>query len=138
MDLSLAILADTYTPLLAIFCVFILKSQFTKMRLLSLAIAFIYVTFFAFVEFHFGWWLALDANFSSHTAIVMVMIFALLQARFKIGVVAFTSVFAYGYLMVMLDYHSWFDILTTILVCFPCWLLFSYLNKKTKDTSSNK
>ena len=129
----LAILADIYTPLLAILCGFVLKPLFTLKRLLSFVVAFLYITLFALIEFHFGWWLAMDANFSSHTAIVMVMIFALLQAQLKVGILAFVSVFVYGYLMTELDYHSWFDILTTILVCLPCWIFFIYyLNSRIK------
>ena len=130
MNTTFAILADAYTPLLAILCGFVLKRLFTLKRLFSIIAAFSYVILFASIEIHFGWWLAMNANFSSHTAIVMVMIFALLQARLKIGMLAFASVFAYAYLMTVLDYHSWFDILTTMLVCLPCWLFFVYLNKK--------
>ncbi|TEW44297.1 hypothetical protein [Psychromonas algicola] len=129
MNTALAILADTYTPLLAILCGFVLKPLFTLKRLFSFIVAFSYVILFAFIEIYFGWWLAMDANFSSHTAIVMVMIFALLQTQLNIGILALASVFAYGYLMTVLDYHSWFDILTTMLVCLPCWLFFAYLNK---------
>ena len=98
----LAILADIYTPLLVSVCGFALKPLFTLKRLLSFVFAFLYITLFSIIEMHFGWWLIMEANFSSHTAFVMVFVFALLQSKIKTGAIAFATVFAYGYLMTIL------------------------------------
>jgi hypothetical protein len=126
----LAILADIYSPLLALFCVYYLKTAFDKKFVASFVIAYFYVYGFAYVEFQYGWWASVDANFSSHTAGVFVMVAALLAVNNKVGAVAFLSLLVYGVLMTTLNYHSWFDIFTTLLVCLPCWLLFIIVNRK--------
>tara|TARA_R110001592_G_scaffold337870_2_gene624674 strand:- start:754 stop:1161 length:408 start_codon:yes stop_codon:yes gene_type:complete len=124
----LAVIADLYLPILGLFCVYYLRFQMGKKLALSFMLAYFYVYVFAYIEFYFSWWLSMGADFSSHTAAVMVMVFALLSVNYKVGVYAFISMLLYGLLMNVLHYHSWFDILTTIVVCLPCWGLFSIVN----------
>ena len=137
----LAIIADSYTPLLALVCLVCLNNRFRTRQepfcrwilsaVFPFVLAYVYVALFAFIEFYFGWWLAMEGNFSSHTSIVMILAFALLRLNIRVGVAALISVFAYGYLMTILNYHSWFDILSTMFVCLPCWwMLTSLRNKK--------
>lgn len=125
----LAIITDIYTPLLALFCVFYFKSKMNKPFVIAFVIAVAYVYLFAFIEHYFSWWLSMGEDFSSHTAIVMVMVFALLSAHLKIGIGAFISALGYGALMNTLNYHSWFDILTTMFVCLPCYFMFTVAKK---------
>ena len=126
----LAIIADIYSPLLALFCVYYLKTIFDKKFAASFVIAYLYVYGFAYIEFQYGWWASIDGDFSSHTAAVFVMVAALLAVNYKVGAIAFLSLLVYGLLMTKLDYHSWFDIFTTLLICSPCWLLFAVVNRK--------
>jgi hypothetical protein len=130
----LSIIADIYSPFLALFCVYYLKAIFDKRFAASFVIAYLYVYGFAYLEFQFGWWASVDANFSSHTAAVFVLVAALLAVNYKVGAAAFLSMFVYGALMVTLDYHSWFDILSTIFVCIPCYLLFVFIKAKPRVT----
>jgi len=130
----LAIIADCYTPLLALFSLLYLKSRFDWKKQLAakgmlsiifpFVIAYTYVTLFAFIEAYFGWWSVMGGNFSSHTAIVMILVFVLLRLDVIVGIISLISVLAYGYLMTVLNYHSWFDILTTMVACLPCWWMF--------------
>ena len=126
----LVLIADFYSPILAIFCVYYLRTIMDKKLAVSFIFAYFYVYGFAYMEFYFGWWLSMEADFSSHTGAVMVIVFALLSVNLKVGFYAFISVLAYSLVMNLLHYHSWFDILTTIIVCLPCWGLFFAVNRK--------
>lgn len=134
----LAIIADLYSPLLALFCVYYLRAKMSKNLALSFIIAYLAVYCFAFIEFYFGWWLAMGANFSSHTAAVMVIVFALLGASYSVGFYAFISVLIYGGVMNVLHYHSWFDIFSTMVVCLPCWGLFIVANRASSQHANVK
>ena len=125
----LAFLADCYSPLLALFCIYYLRHTANKKLLFAFVIAYFYIYFFAYIEGYFGWWEAMEANFSTHTAVVMVLVFALISVNIKVGIYAWLSLLLYGALMTTLSYHSWFDILTTMLVCLPCWSLFCIFNR---------
>jgi len=127
----LAILADLYTPLLAICWLFLIKPHWSKIYFIGFAFTLLYVSVFAWVEVSNGWWAAMDANFSSHTAVVMVFVLSLLKARLKAGIIAWLSVFPYAFLMTLLNYHSWFDVLTTMFVCLPCYWVFYYSQSRT-------
>jgi len=127
--MMLAILADCYTPLLAIVCLFLLRHKLNLYVGLSFVFAYSYVILFALIEYHFQWWNSAGGNFSSHTAVVMVMIFALLRSNIYQAMLCLNSVFAYAFLMTLLNYHSWFDVLSTMLVCVPCWWIFLPLSK---------
>lgn len=129
----LVLIADFYSPILAIFCVYYLRSIMGKKLAVSFILAYFYVYGFAYMEFNFGWWLSMGADFSSHTAAVVVMIFALLSTNLKVGFYAFISMLAYSLVMNLLHYHSWFDILTTIIVCLPCWALFIVVNRSSTE-----
>jgi hypothetical protein len=120
----LAIIADCYTPLLLLVAAIYLKPFTSWKLLLRFSLAYCYVTLLVFVEEYFGWWLSMQGNFSSHTAVALVLVIALLRMQLKVGVFTLVSLLAYGQLMAQLNYHTWFDILTTILVCLPCWWLF--------------
>jgi len=124
------IIADLYSPLLAMFCIYYLRFVMNKKYLLGLVLGYVYVYGFAFIEFQFGWWMSIGADFSSHTAAVMVMVTLLLAVNLKVGFYAFISLLIYAFLMVQLNYHSWFDIISTIIVCLPCWLLFTLVGSK--------
>lgn len=126
----LSIIADCYTPLLVFACALFLKPVINRVLFLSFVAAFAYVYLFAFIESYLGWWLSLGEDFSSHTAFVMVMVFALLSFNVKMGIYALISAFGYGLLMNTLNYHSWFDILTTMLVCSPCYVIFILAKKR--------
>lgn len=122
----LAFIADAYTPLLALSCAVILKPIYSKKLFIAFLVAYFYVYSFSFIEFYFSWWLAVGGDFSSHTAAVMVMVFALLSVNLLAGGAALMSMLIYGALMSHLHYHSWFDIVTTMVVCLPCWPLFKW------------
>jgi len=123
----LPIIADLYTPLLAICCALLIKPYWTQKRALCFVFALLLVTLFARIEVFFGWWSSMNANFSSHTAVVMVLVLGLLRVRLKAGLMAWLSIFPYAFLMTLLDYHSWFDVFSTMLVCLPCYCLFPRL-----------
>ena len=129
----LSIIADLYSPLLALCGIYYLRFAMTKSFTIAFAAGYLYAYGFAFIEQYFGWWQSMEANFSSHTVAVAVIVFALLSVNVKVGGYAFVSMLAYGFVMTQLDYHSWFDILTTIIVCLPCWLLFFVVNRKTSS-----
>jgi len=131
----LSIIADLYSPLLALCGVYYLRFAMTKSFAIAFVAGYLYAYGFAFIELYFGWWQSMGANFSSHTVAVAVIVFALLSVNFKVGCYAFVSMMAYGFVMTLLEYHSWFDILTTILVCLPCWLLFSVVNRRAFRSS---
>lgn len=129
----LSIIADLYSPLLALCGIYYLRFAMIKSFTIAFAAGYLYAYGFAFIEQYFGWWQSMEANFSSHTVAVVVIVFALLSVNIKVGCYAFVSMLAYGFVMTQLDYHSWFDILTTIIVCLPCWLLFFVVNRKTSS-----
>ncbi|MEL0630463.1 hypothetical protein [Psychromonas aquatilis] len=129
----LAYIADLYTPILALFCLYYLRFKFNNRLAFLCFIAYCYVYGFAFIELYFGWWASMASDFSSHTASVMVIVCALLGCSYKVGAYALVSLFFYGALMNYLDYHSWFDILTTMLVCLPCLFIFKvFFNQQAK------
>lgn len=126
----LAIIADVYTPLLVLFCIFYCKPIMSWPLIYSYIFSFSYVYLFAFIEIQFGWWVSMNGDFSSHTAFVMVMVCALFSLNIKVGVIAFVSLLGYGVLMKTLGYHSWFDIVSTIIICAPCWWVFAFAKKR--------
>lgn len=129
----LAIIADIYSPLLALFCVYYLRRLFNNKWAIAFVLAYLYVYGFAYIEFQFGWWASMESNFSAHTAAVMVLVLALLAVNYKVGSYAFITVLLYAQLMTILDYHSWFDVISTMVVCVPCWGLFSIINRQQRN-----
>lgn len=125
----LAMIADAYTPLLALGSIVCLKNTLNRTWVIAFIAAYAYVYAFAFIEFYFGWWAAMGGDFSSHTAAVVILTIALLRVDLRIGIAATISVFAYAYIMTLLNYHSWFDVFTTIVICLPCWWMFPSLKR---------
>lgn len=143
------LIADLYTPLLALLvCRIAYLSGVLKPVLILLVVSLLLVFGFSALELRLGLWHSWGLDYSTHTAILlpfyqMLLVLALLpgnatdadKAGFKLAlphlkallalIVALVSGIGYGLLMMKLDYHTFGDILTTVISTYPLvWISF--------------
>ncbi|RJG48098.1 hypothetical protein D1Z90_08455 [Motilimonas pumila] len=134
-----AVLADVYTPLLIAGCITLLIKQYRqsaswRCTLLSvLACAGAYV--FMLLDEALSIWPSFGADYSTHTAIAVALVCIIvcmlpawpLPRRLHTAWRWLTvgSLVAYMVLMKLMHYHTFLDMVTTVLVMLP-WLLLTW------------
>lgn len=143
------LIADFYTPLLALLvCRIAYLSGYLKPVLILLVVSLLLVFGFSALELRLGLWRSWGLDYSTHTAILLpfyqiLFVLALLpgdateadKTGFKLTIphlkalltliVAVVSGVGYGLLMMKLDYHTFGDILTTVISTYPLvWVCF--------------
>ncbi|MFG1490707.1 hypothetical protein ABMA58_15765 [Oceanospirillum sp. HFRX-1_2] len=142
------LIADLYTPLLALLvCWVAYQRHYLKPAFVMLLVNIALVFAFSALEFKFGFWHSWGLDYSTHTAVLlpfyqMLLILPLLPVRdssvkgsvrlpvkaFMALIVALVSGIGYGILMMQLGYHTFADILTTLISTYPLvWICFHLL-----------
>lgn len=131
---TLAIVADAYNPLLLVFSLFacavayrasniLLTAQFVGIVVITYAMMFI--DKFLLIWAHWG------LDFSTHTATSLAMVLLLVRGKpWWAQSLLWASLVSYGFLMNILNYHSWADMLTTaIVITILIYTLFNWSKK---------
>ncbi len=133
---TLAIVADVYTPLLALASLVVLARTFIQapwreagLQLLGLSAALVIVYGLMFLDAHFGLWPAWSLDYSTHTAVALVLVLFLVARRPRLTGLWVGSLIAYALLMVYQRYHTLADIASTAaVVVLPVWWVFARLS----------
>ncbi len=120
---TLANIADSYIPLLALLCVwllcqFSLKRNWLKLVCLGgLLVASIMLVYaIMFMDKHFEFWLSLGWDYSTHSALSLVLVMCLSVMWARLLILWLVSLLGYFLLMVYQQYHSVIDIVSTVIV----------------------
>tara|TARA_B110000881_G_C18596717_1_gene531959 strand:+ start:676 stop:1125 length:450 start_codon:yes stop_codon:yes gene_type:complete len=141
---QLAFIADLYIPLLALFTLFSLfginisvkkkgktrrPTVHLKAKLFAL-ISCILVTYLVmFIDHALGIWPSFSADYSTHTALALVFVSYFMMQGKLVFCLALCSLLLYCSLMNVQKYHTWLDMMSTIVVLMP---LFYYFHKKSE------
>ncbi|GEA59825.1 hypothetical protein [Vibrio comitans] len=138
-----ALIADIYTPLLALWSARLILRETTHNRKISLTalvvtICIVYVS--RFVDEWLGIWPAFSADYSTHTAVALALV---VHIAIKVGVwgklIAVGSLLAYLQLMNHQDYHTYLDMVSTIIYLLPLfwvsWLHFGAVKEEHSRTA---
>ncbi|WP_261815418.1 hypothetical protein [Vibrio gallicus] len=124
-----AFIADLYTPLFLIVAVFLLRkySQGRGVRLWrcasALLLSTLYLYIVRFVDLGLGIWPSFNADYSTHTAVALVLVVQIYTLNKKLGVYCALLLVSYMQLMKYLGYHTYLDMITTSLFLLPVFLL---------------
>jgi len=123
---NLGHIADIYTPLLLAIAVMDLALRWRngdKLHGMKLLYATFVVYGWMFVDNRLKLWPNLGLDYSTHTAAALaLMICIAVRKRLAVKVVLYVSLILYGYLMNLLGYHSWLDMLSTAAIIVLCVL----------------
>jgi hypothetical protein len=117
-------IADAYTPLLLLLAVVEIflswrRGQATHFAYLVYAVILVYSLMFA--DKRWGFWASLGLDYSTHSAAAFCLVVVICWYRAASAwLFALTTLLAYGFLMYILNYHSWLDMFTTVLACALC------------------
>jgi Na+/melibiose symporter-like transporter len=120
----LTIIADCYTPILLIIALIELvrrwlrEDKFFAARLIY-AVAMVYL--WMFVDAYFEFWATFKLDYSTHSAIAFALVVGVGSGKSracKCGLAL--SLAIYGWLMYVLNYHSWADMGSTLVVIGIC------------------
>jgi hypothetical protein len=132
---TLDTIADAYTPLLAIVSLAfiitpLLKAQWcvAALRLLTVS-ALLAITYgLMLVDGRFNIWLTFGLDYSTHTAVALVLVAFLAANQPRLTVFWVGSLIAYLLLMLYQGYHTTSDIVVTaVVVVAPAWLVIARL-----------
>ncbi|GAB7220301.1 hypothetical protein [Vibrio comitans] len=137
-----AFIADTYTPLLALWSAILIfrePSQHRKINLTALIVTLCIVYVSRFIDEWLGIWPTFSSDYSTHTAVALALV---VHIAIKVGVwgrlVAVGSLLAYLQLMNHQDYHTYLDMVSTIIYLLPLfwvsWLHFGTIKKEPSRT----
>lgn len=125
MQEFLAIVADIYTPLIICLIVFelifgdkslALHKQALRFRLLLLICMICSAFAFMAIDNMFKLWPKLGLDYSTHSAVSLVLILFLCLLKPSFIVYYVSSLLLYFWLMIILNYHTVLDILSTVLI----------------------
>lgn len=128
---QLDFIADAYTPLLVLASACLVATRWIRFGLNSAAPDIVYLfsgTFviylLMFTDGALGIWPYFRLDYSTHTALALVLVVFLAYTNAFVSVVTLVSMLAYILLMLYQQYHSILDIVTTSLVVTPIilWL----------------
>ncbi|GAM59743.1 hypothetical protein JCM19231_4103 [Vibrio ishigakensis] len=124
-----ALIADIYTPLLLALAVYLLmgraKSQQRGFWLCAKPLIYstIYLYVMRFVDIALDIWPSFGSDYSTHTAVALVLVVQIWMLNLKLGVLSAFSLLAYMQLMNFLDYHTYLDMVSTSLFLLPVFVL---------------
>lgn len=147
MQQILAILADIYTPAIALACVYCIRPT-----LKYYLYAFVWVWGIMLIDNALRIWLRFGLDYSTHTGLVLIFVLpfiwrwqrlqaqtldaqhqhALASIASRQSIFATLSLVIYAGLMKFLGYHSWMDMLTTSVLLVPGLYWFLTLNMRNK------
>jgi hypothetical protein len=118
--------ADIYTPLLLAIAIMDLAFRWRngdKLHCVKLLYATFVVYGWMFVDNRLQLWLNLGLDYSTHTAAALALVICIaVRKRLAVKAVLYASLILYGYLMSLLGYHSWLDMLSTASIIALCVL----------------
>ncbi|WP_318444772.1 hypothetical protein [Photobacterium leiognathi] len=125
-----ALIADVYTPMIALAC-FIsilrlmlkgsMQQGLIRLGLVILSTIFIYTMMFIDNILHI--WPAFGLDYSTHTAIALVFVAYFIVYKSRLMYLMLISMFSYALIMVHQHYHTVADILTTTVFILPVLLI---------------
>jgi len=141
---TLDIIADTYIPALAILSIVYLSRSivsrnwaYVGLQMLFLVYAFTLAYGLMFIDNRFALWPTFGLDYSTHTAVAMVLV-VFLGLRIKSAwAFCLGSLVGYALLMLYQDYHSISDIITTALaLCiFLLPVMFLFVSKSREPAN---
>ncbi len=131
---TLDTIADAYIPVLALYSVFVIAISAMRSRWRTAALRLLTILIFAAVAYGFmfidswlGLWPAFGLDYSTHTAVSLVLVIFLSVTNKKLAVFWLVSFIAYVLLMLYQRYHTLADIVSTaVVVIVPTWLITTY------------
>ncbi|ABC27153.1 conserved hypothetical protein [Hahella chejuensis KCTC 2396] len=129
-------IADSYNPLIGLVTLALLA--YTTWRRRWAAAGRLALTLFGglavvyslqWLDHSLGIWPALGMDYSTHTAVAVVITLSLIAAAPHLRIPALTGLLGYGLLMLYQEYHSVADLLSTALVIAPLWWGLSLLSR---------
>ncbi len=134
-------IADTYIPLLAILCAWLLcrcaltQDWLNVARQGGLLVVSVFLVYaIMFLDKHFEFWLSLDWDYSTHSALSLVLVMCLSVMWSRLLMVWLVSLLGYFLLMLYQQYHSVADIVSTVIVV--AGLLSPFFHKAYKITNT--
>ncbi len=142
---TLDTIADFYTPLLALaalafIVIALFKSQWrlAGQRLLTLTAALSVAYGLMFFDKHFKLWSSFGLDYSTHTAVALVLVVFLATNAPKLTTLWLVSLLAYALLMLYQGYHTVSDIVVTgTVVIIPVWLVLAYFYQRWPFAAAN-
>ncbi|CAM3176164.1 hypothetical protein [Vibrio rarus] len=122
-----ALIADLYTPVLIISSVFLLISASPQLRICCVkaqlfCIALVYGSMM--MDEWLSIWPSFSADYSTHTAIALVFVVHITLKGPRLGqVIAVISLLAYMQLMHHQGYHTYLDMISTLIYLLPMLLV---------------
>jgi len=105
-----------------------LKKTLTHIAGLFLSVAVVYI--FMFIDKALALWQGLGLDYSTHTALALVLAVFLIHMQTRLVVFSLISTLLYWGLMVFQNYHTVLDILSTFVVVLPVCLFILFQSKK--------
>ncbi|GEM79615.1 hypothetical protein [Vibrio superstes] len=135
-----ALIADIYTPLLALWSVRLLLQEATPLRKISftaLMVTICIVYGSRFMDEWLGIWPAFKSDYSTHTAVALALV---VHIVIKVGLwgrlVAVGSLLAYLQLMNHQQYHTYLDMVSTVIYLLPLfWVSWLHFATSAKEAS---
>lgn len=124
-----ALIADTYTPLFFVVAVYLLLrlAKQTNHSFWRVAKPLIYSTIYLyvwrFIDIALGIWPSFGSDYSTHTAVALVLVVQIWLLNFRLGIVSALLLVSYMQVMSFLGYHTYLDMLSTTLFLLPVYLL---------------
>lgn len=131
---TLDTIADAYTPALALFSLIAIaisaiqgRWRTAALRLMTIFIFAIIAYGFMFIDSRLELWPRFALDYSTHTAVSLVLVIFLSVINKKLAAFWLISFLAYVLLMLYQQYHTIADIVTTaVAVIIPTWLVTAY------------
>jgi hypothetical protein len=131
---TLDTIADAYIPILALFSLIAIAIPATQhrrkvatQRLLKILIFAAIAFGLMFIDSWLGLWPAFGLDYSSHTAVSLVLVIFLSLINKKLIIFWMVSFIAYLLLMRYQQYHTFADMVTTtVAVIIPTWMVAAY------------
>lgn len=132
---TLDTIADAYIPGLALFSLIAIaisamqgRWEMAALRLLTILVFTVIAYGLMFIDFWLGLWPAFALDYSTHTAVSLVLVMFLSVINKNLAVFWLFSFIAYVLLMLYQQYHTLADIVTTaVAVIVPTWTAATYL-----------
>ncbi|WP_318463121.1 hypothetical protein [Photobacterium leiognathi] len=125
-----ALIADVYTPMIALACFISILRVMMKgsmqqglIRLVLVILSTIFIYTMMFIDNILHIWPAFGLDYSTHTAIALVFVAYFIVYKSRLMYLMLISMFSYALIMVHQHYHTVADILTTTVFILPVLLI---------------